>query len=168
MTEACYVGNAATDAHVARGWLLGHFVPVDDARHADDLEIKWGVHPSGDMRAQWVTDEKRSTVVLLISGRFRVELPERSVLLAQQGDYVVFRNLSHSWRAEEDSIVLVIRWPSVAGYAALTSDIKLTTTQTGSHIDCRRDASAMATRRCSCSASEPTGKPMANRGDALT
>lgn len=118
MTEAYYVGNAATDAHVARGWLLGHFAPVDDARHTDDLEIKWGVHPSGDERRRWVTDEERSTVVLLISGRFRVELPERSVLLAQQGDYVVFHNLSHSWHAEEDSIVLVIRWPSITGYAA--------------------------------------------------
>jgi hypothetical protein len=118
MTEACYVGNAGTDAHVDRGWLLGHFRPAGDARHSDDVEIKWGIHPAGDQRPQWVRDEKRSALVLLISGRFQVELPRRSVLLAQQGDYVVFHNLSHSCHAKEDSVVLVIRWPSVPGYAA--------------------------------------------------
>ena len=56
-------------------------------------------------------------MLLLISGRFRVDLPGRSVLLAQQGDYVVFHGVSHSWYAEEASVVLAVRWPSVPGYA---------------------------------------------------
>jgi hypothetical protein len=118
MRETIYVGNAAMEAHVDRGWLLGHFKPAGDVRHSDDVEIKWAIHPAGDQRAEWVTDEKRFTVVLLISGRFRVALPGQSVLLARQGDYVVFHHVSHSWQAEEASVVLVIRWPSIPGYTA--------------------------------------------------
>jgi hypothetical protein len=116
--EQVYVGNASVDAAGDRGWLLGHFKPVDDARHSDEVEIKWGVHPPGDQRAQWVTGEKRTALLLLISGRFRVELPGHSVLLAKQGDYVVWgQGVDHSWCAEEESVVLTVRWPSVPGYA---------------------------------------------------
>jgi hypothetical protein len=117
MAETIYVGNAAADAPVDRGWLLGHFKPAGDARHSDDVEIKWAIHPQGDQRPQWVAGEKRSALLLLISGRFRVELPGRRVLLAQQGDYVVFHGVSHSWHAEEASVVLAVRWPSIPGYA---------------------------------------------------
>jgi hypothetical protein len=112
-----YVGQAGPDAAANRGWLLGHFMAAGDARHSDAVEIKWAVHPRGERRAQWVTDEQRSTVVLLVSGRFRVELPDREVLLARPGDYVVFHRVGHSWEAEEDSVSLVVRWPSVPGYA---------------------------------------------------
>jgi hypothetical protein len=48
-----------------------------------------------------------------------MEFPDRTVLLAEQGDYVVWsRGTDHSWLAEEDSVVLTVRWPSVPGYAA--------------------------------------------------
>lgn len=117
MGGTIYVGNAAVDAPVDRGWLLGHFKPAGDARHSDDVEIKWAIHPQGDQRPQWVAGEKRSALLLLVSGRFRVELPGRRVLLAQQGDYVVFHGVSHSWHAEEASVVLAVRWPSIPGYA---------------------------------------------------
>lgn len=117
MTEQIYVGNAAADAPANRGWLLGHFMPADDARGSHDVEVKWGIHPQGDQRPDWVAGEQRSAMLLLISGRFRVELPDRSVLLARQGDYVVFHRVSHSWHAERDSVVLAVRWPSIPGYA---------------------------------------------------
>ena len=116
VTETVYVGNAEVDAPATRGWLLGHFRPEDDARHSADVEVKWAIHPQGERRPEWVADEKRSTLVLLISGRFHIELPGRSVLLARQGDCVVFHGVSHSWYAEEASVVVVIRWPSVPGY----------------------------------------------------
>ncbi len=106
MTEQIYVGNAAADAPAGRGWLLGHFQPA-----ARD-----------DRRAQWVTGERRSAALILVSGRFRVELPGRSVLLAEQGDYVVFHGVNHSWHAQEASVVLAVRWPSVPGYAVPRSD----------------------------------------------
>jgi hypothetical protein len=118
VADKIYVGNAAVDAPGDRGWLLGYFKPVDDVRHSEDVEIKWGVHPRGDRRAQWVAEEKRTALLLLISGRFRVELPGRSVLLAEQGDYVVWgQGVDHSWYAEEESVVLTVRWPSIPGYA---------------------------------------------------
>ena len=113
------MGKADPEAAANRGWLLGHFMPPGDPRHSDDVEIKWGVHPRGERRAQWVTEEIRTTLVLLISGRFRIELPDRQVVLAEQGDYVVFRGAGHSWEAEVDSVVLVVRWPSVPGYAVV-------------------------------------------------
>jgi mannose-6-phosphate isomerase-like protein (cupin superfamily) len=117
MKEQIYAGNAAADAPAGRGWLLGHFQPAGDPRHSDDVEIKWAIHPLDDRRPEWVTGEQRSAALILISGRFRVEFPGRSVLLAQQGDYVVFHGVNHSWHAEEPSVVVAVRWPSVPGYA---------------------------------------------------
>ncbi len=118
MAKTFYVGNAETDARENRGWLLGHFRPGGDARHSDDVEVRWAIHAQGDRRSQWVEDEQRSAMILLVSGRFRVELPGRHVVLAKQGDYVVFHRLSHSWYAEQASVVVGIRWPSVPGYSA--------------------------------------------------
>ncbi|MFE9251575.1 signal peptidase I [Streptomyces sp. NPDC007088] len=116
--EQVYVGKAGKDAALDRGWLLGHFKPEGDPRHSEAVEIKWGVHPPGDTRAEWVRGEVREALLVLISGRFRVELPGRSVLLEEQGDYVVWgRGVDHSWTAEEESVVLTVRWPSVPGYA---------------------------------------------------
>ncbi|WP_254710111.1 signal peptidase I [Streptomyces lunaelactis] len=118
-----YVGNAGKDAALDRGWLLGHFKGAEGPLHSDAVEIKWGVHPRGDERMQWVRGEERTALLVLISGRFRVELPGRSVLLEQQGDYVVWgRGVDHSWVAEEESVVLTIRWPSVPGFAVAQED----------------------------------------------
>lgn len=116
--DSVYVGNAGKDAVLDRGWLLGHFKDVSDPRHSLDVEIKWGIHPRGDERLQWVKGEERTALLVLISGRFRVELPGRSVLLKEQGDYVVWGlGVDHSWFAEDESVVLTVRWPSVPGYA---------------------------------------------------
>jgi quercetin dioxygenase-like cupin family protein len=91
-------------------------MPAGDIRHSEDIEIRWAVHPGGERRAEWVTEERRTTAIILISGRFRVELPGQSVLLAQQGDYIVFHGIGHSWEAETDCITVGIRWPSIPGY----------------------------------------------------
>lgn len=116
-TNDVYVGNAGQDALADRGWILGHFKEVGDTRHSDAVEVKWGVHPRGDERAAWVTGEERTALLVLVSGRFRVEFPDRSVTLAEQGDYVVWsKGVDHSWYAEEESVVLTVRWPSVPGY----------------------------------------------------
>ncbi|WP_304453224.1 signal peptidase I [Nocardiopsis sp. YSL2] len=116
-TNDVYVGNAGQDAPEDRGWILGHFKEVGDARHSDAVEIKWGVHPRGDERARWVTGEERTALLVLVSGRFRVDFPDRSVTLAEQGDYVVWgKGVDHGWHAEEESVVLTVRWPSVPGY----------------------------------------------------
>jgi quercetin dioxygenase-like cupin family protein len=65
-----------------------------------------------------VRGEHRTALLVLISGRFRVELPDRSVLLERPGDYVVWgHGVDHTWWADEESVVLTVRWPSVPGYA---------------------------------------------------
>jgi hypothetical protein len=118
VSENVYAGNAALDAIGDRGWLLGHFKPEGDVRHSLDVEIKWGMHPRGDTRAEWVRGEKRTALLILISGRFRVRFSEGDVVLSNQGDYVVWgHGVDHSWHAEEESVVLTVRWPSVSGYA---------------------------------------------------
>lgn len=117
MSGTIYEGSAPKDAPANRGWLLGHFMPPGDIRHSSDVEIKWGVHARGDQRAQWVSGEVRTTVIVLVRGQFRFDFREQSVLLAEPGDYVVFEGVDHSWFAEQDSVIVGIRWPSVPGYA---------------------------------------------------
>lgn len=117
MAGEIYTGGAPVDGASNAGWLLGHFQPSDDPRHSDEVEIKWGVHPAGERRAEWVRGEARKTVAVLVSGRFRLLFPERDALLAEPGDYVVWgKGVDHSWVAERDSVVLIVRWPSVPGY----------------------------------------------------
>ncbi|MEH0973105.1 signal peptidase I [Micromonospora sp. CPCC 205546] len=117
MDDRVYVGNAGVDGATNAGWLLGHFMPSHDARHSADVEVKWGVHPAGEARSRWATGERRTALLVLVSGRFRVELPDRTVVLGEPGDYVVWgRGVDHSWYAERESVVLTVRWPSVPGY----------------------------------------------------
>jgi quercetin dioxygenase-like cupin family protein len=110
-----YTGNAAVDGGANRGWLLGHFMDGNaDPRKTEALEVKWGIHPAGQRRAEWTMDEQRSTVLLLVRGRFRLDLTVGSVVLENEGDYVVWGpGIDHSWQAEEDSVVVTIRWPSL-------------------------------------------------------
>jgi hypothetical protein len=118
MSDGIYLGKAGPDAAADHGWLLGHFKPVGNIRHSTDVEIKWGVHPAGDRRAKWATGETRTALLILISGRFRLEFPTRSPVLSEPGDYVVWGpGVDHSWYAEQESTVLTVRWPSIPGYA---------------------------------------------------
>jgi hypothetical protein len=120
MAGNVYVGSASVDAGANRGWLLGHFMPADDVRHSREVEIKWGVHRAGDQRAEWVTGETRIALIILVQGKFRIDFPDRSVVLGEQGDYVVFDRVDHSWYAEEESVIVGVRWPSIPGYAVPT------------------------------------------------
>jgi quercetin dioxygenase-like cupin family protein len=109
-----YSGNAAEDGRATRGWLLGHFIdPSEGVRSNKDVEVKWGIHPAGEKRAEWTADDQRTTLVLLIQGSFRIDLTETSVTLTRQGDYALWRpGIDHSWQALSDSIVVTVRWPS--------------------------------------------------------
>jgi hypothetical protein len=114
MADNWHKGNAVDESKDRRGWLIGHFIEdQDDIRATNDVEIKWGIHPAGDERSAWSTGEYRTTVLILVEGRFRLNLPDESIVLATRGDYVMWgAGLDHSWRAEDDSIVITVRWPS--------------------------------------------------------
>jgi hypothetical protein len=74
--------------------------------------------PSSRGRARQLGRHRdETTVVLLIEGRFRVELSHGAYVLCKPGDYIMWGpRIGHSWRAEEDSVVVVIRWPSSREY----------------------------------------------------
>ena len=114
MPQQVVTGNARTEGEQDSGWFLGYFFKSeDDPRHTDILEVKWGVHQAGDHRAQWETNIEATTLTILVSGQFRLQLPEQEILLCREGDYVIWPpGLPHSWSAETTSTVLTIRWPS--------------------------------------------------------
>jgi hypothetical protein len=77
------------DGTERRGWLVGAFMDADDIRMSKDVEIKWGVHPAGDRREAWFDHEDRTTVLMLVSGRFRIDLSVGTAILEEQGDYAI-------------------------------------------------------------------------------
>jgi hypothetical protein len=60
-----------------------------------------------------VAGDQRYTMIILVSGRFRLELTPGATVLDRQGDYVVWGpGIDHSWQAEADSVVITVGWPS--------------------------------------------------------
>lgn len=119
MLSNVVTGNASVEAGKWRGWFIGEFVtPTDDPRSTSDLEVKWGVHRAGDRRSQWAEPSATTTLSILVSDRFWVQFPDGEVLLADQGDYVLWQpGVAHSWWVEADSVILTVRWiPKSSGY----------------------------------------------------
>ncbi len=110
-----HFGNAGVDGDERRGWFVGALLDPGNVRTSRDVEIRWGAYTAGDWQEDWFEDDKRTTVFLLVSGRLRIDLPVGTAVLAEQGDYAIWGpGIGHSWRAEEDSVVITIRWPSTA------------------------------------------------------
>ena len=105
-----YSGNAVVDGRDTRGWIVGSFIP-EGIRHSDNVEIKWGTHTAGEARDTWVTGEQRTTVCVLISGKFVMQFRDQNVILETAGDYVMWgEGTDHKWQAQADSVVLTVRW----------------------------------------------------------
>jgi hypothetical protein len=117
MASEIVTGNAAAMDPQAgqRGWFLGHFFKdATDPRFNPDVELKWAVHEQGSQRPCWAFNRTATTIVVLISGQYRLQFRDRDVVLHQPGDYVLWGpNVSHSWTAEATSTVLVVRFPSL-------------------------------------------------------
>lgn len=114
MAGAWHTGNAFEDGRGRRGWIVGHFIdPAEGVLSDKDVEVKWATHPAGDRRAEWTSDDQRTTLLLLIEGEFRVDLSEASIALVRQGDYAIWGpGIDHSWEAVVDSLMMTVRWPS--------------------------------------------------------
>lgn len=108
-------GNAQVDGDDRWGWFVGRFItPTTHPRSTSEVEVKWGVHAAGDRRSEWTEPAETTTLSILISGRFWLQFPDGEILLADQSDYVLWLpGVAHCWWAEEDSIVLTVRWPSI-------------------------------------------------------
>jgi hypothetical protein len=71
-----------------------------------------------------------TTISILVSGLFvtRLKICDvlREVTLANPGDYIAFApGIDHSWEALEDSVMISIRFPSLAGDQVETSSAKI-------------------------------------------
>lgn len=109
-------GNAADDrAH--EGWFVGHFVPAAAGpRSSEAVEVKWAIYQGGEARAGWGANREATTLAVLVRGRFRLRFPEREVLLEREGDFALWEpGVPHFWQAEEPTVVLSVRWPSLPG-----------------------------------------------------
>ena len=109
------IGNTNLDTVETRQWLVGSFMPEGDMRNTEHVEVKWGNHLEGDKREEWVTGETRTTIAILITGKFVLEFLDQKIELLTQGDYVMWGpSTDHRWEALEKSVLLTIRWPSAA------------------------------------------------------
>lgn len=108
-------GNAALDSKDTRGWFMGQFLPADAGpRRNGEIELKWYTHAKGETREAWSPASPVRTLNLLVRGRFVLLFPGQEVTLAREGDYVLFGpGVPHSFRSEEASLVLTVRWPSI-------------------------------------------------------
>jgi hypothetical protein len=114
-----YVGNAKADQVGDSGWFIGQFIPAEfGLRRQTQVELKWGVHPDGERRAQPWAHQNATTISVLIEGGFKLTFhlgdSRQEVILRTKGDYVIFGpEVVHSWEAIGDTIVLSVRFPSV-------------------------------------------------------
>lgn len=109
-------GNTASASKGTRGWILGHFMPGEDnPLRTTDVEMKWYTHAKGETRNEWAPGNPVRTLNILIRGRFVLLFPDREVALEKEGDFVLFGpDVPHSFRSEQESLVLTVRWPSLA------------------------------------------------------
>jgi hypothetical protein len=108
-------GNAADRGRESRGWFVGHFVdgPASPPERTHDVEVKWGNHSAGQARGAWAKSRTATTLLVLLHGRFHVLIEDNEFVLKRPGDYALWGpDLAHTWRAEDQSIVLTVRWPS--------------------------------------------------------
>lgn len=107
-----HVGNAVRDGANSRGWFVGPFLTRDAGiRASGDLEIKWAKHRAHDRRAHVVTGETRTTVLILVEGKCRVELSTGSFVLSEPGDYATWGPaIDHTWEIIDDSTIITVRW----------------------------------------------------------
>jgi mannose-6-phosphate isomerase-like protein (cupin superfamily) len=121
--QRAFTGNANVQPDEFRSWLVGHFIPESlGPRSSGDVEIKWVTHKAGQERSAWITNEKRTTFTILISGQVDVYLridddpnQEQKVELRKQGDFLSWgKGTGHLWRCpDRDAVLLTVRWPSV-------------------------------------------------------
>jgi hypothetical protein len=96
-----------------KGWLMGNFMPEDSPLHSRDLEVKWGTPKAGWEREEWSPAIQQKTISILISGECVTIFPDEEVVMKNTGDYVIWSDVAHSFRAITDCTVLTIRWPSI-------------------------------------------------------
>ena len=109
--------NAIIDGKENFGWFIGHFIkPENSPRSTNAIEVKWASYVAGDKRTNWSQNVTATTISVLFRGRFHVIFSDKEYIMTKEGDYVLTPpGVTHSWYAEQDTIILTIRWPSSPG-----------------------------------------------------
>ncbi|MBS3088772.1 hypothetical protein J4402_03245 [Candidatus Pacearchaeota archaeon] len=99
-----------------KGWFIGHMACPDSVFNNQNFEVKWAVQSKGWKEKGFGVCEKSKTMCVLIEGKFLFDFPgsEEKVILSKRGDFVFWREGEiYSSETLEDSVLLVIRWPSI-------------------------------------------------------
>lgn len=130
MLDDITTGNTKKDGKDFSFWFVGRIeqwckennIPFDAERYGlrntEDIEIKWGIYKKGDVRDIWASSSDKTAMSILIRGDFTFIFRKadnheerREVRLVNEGDYAIWReNLEHTWRMDEDSEILTLRW----------------------------------------------------------
>lgn len=108
------VGRLATPTTTrlipADGWWANFVDSSKGVRATEDVEVKWARYPAEDKRSEWTSGDQRTTLVMLISGEFRVDVMGGSTTMTRQGDYVMWGpGVDNAWETSKDSLVLTVR-----------------------------------------------------------
>jgi len=107
-----YKGNAITDSASHRGWFVGPFMTDrNPLLQTNGVEVKWGIHSAGQARDKWDAGGSNHSLTILLHGHLVQEFSDATYELIHEGDFVIWRpHVPHTWRVEQDSRVLTIRW----------------------------------------------------------
>lgn len=111
-------GNLNEEGRSYRSWVIGHFRDQHSPLFNEQFEVRWAKHAKGERKDPPKYNETAKTITVLVSGKFKVTFPglSQEVVLENEGDYVFHdANVLHGSEALEDSFIITLRWPSVAG-----------------------------------------------------
>jgi hypothetical protein len=120
MIDGVFPGNASAEGQLRKGWFVGQFVDLPgDGRSTTALEVKWGIHPKNEANERFAANKQATTCSILIEGgpfrlTFRSADKTEVVRFEKLGDYAVWLpGVYHDWLAENDCVILTVRWPSL-------------------------------------------------------
>jgi len=95
-----------------RGWFMGTYHSgCHPILAGDEVELKWGIHSTGQRRHDWSQEKEKWSLSVLIEGDFSIEFDGTTYTLIRPGDFVVWQpGVRHTWRANNKSVVLTVRW----------------------------------------------------------
>lgn len=132
MDNKITTGNAFEDGKDFRFWFAGNIekwcsengITFDAERYGlrntEEIELKWGVYNKGEERTVWASSSSMTGISILIRGDSTFSFRDgqthdecKEVLLSSEGDYVIWmESLEHTWKMNEDSVFLTLRWQS--------------------------------------------------------
>lgn len=122
--ESIAYGNALTDGKDHSGWFVGHFMNPGSLQRSENVEVKFTFNPTGSSNEAVTANHMSRSLSILVSGRHRLLFGNTSILLENVGDYAMWgRGVSHTWKAELDSTIVTVRWPSIRGDQYVHEDV---------------------------------------------